>query len=64
METPDYIQRTKRLTVNQARSIIIRCHEILDRGGASDAAGAPCDDPKCNSHLVHRVHELVDGQVT
>ena len=61
MKTIDYARRVRLLTADQAKGIIIQCHELLDRVNATDAAHAPCDDPKCNSHLVHRVHELVEN---
>lgn len=33
-------------------------HAELTRLGIDEAAWKPCDDPTCNSHIVHRIKEL------
>lgn len=39
-------------------------HKLLDKVGIPGAAGAPCDYPKCISHMTHRVHTLIEREAT
>lgn len=50
------------LDLNNAKAIIVACHEIMDKAGVpEDASRFACDDPECISHLTHRLHEYVNG---
>lgn len=60
MTRDERMEKLKFLTLNQAKDIIASCHEILDRAGILGAERVECNDPACQSHLTHRIHELVD----
>lgn len=34
-------------------------HKLMDEHGVPAAAGVSCNDPKCQTHLYHRVHEIL-----
>lgn len=44
------------------KDIIRKCHAILDAAGVPPAAGAPCNDKECFSHLTHRTHQIVEDR--
>lgn len=39
--------------------LIFQAHKMLDEAQVPTATGAPCDDPKCQSKLIHRLHVLL-----
>jgi hypothetical protein len=41
--------------------LIAEAHKMLDAAKVPTATGAPCDDPKCQSKLLHRLHVLLAG---
>lgn len=44
---------------DQWKTNVETAHVAMDRARVPDAAGAACNDPECNSHLVHRVKWLL-----
>lgn len=48
------------LDLDQAKSIIVHAHALLDTVEIPDAARAPCENPDCMSNLIHRLHGLID----
>lgn len=44
------------------RETVLECHKVLDQFGIAPVEEGPCSlkDPECQSHLGHRVRELVD----
>jgi len=40
-------------------TIILECHQLLDSVGIPGAQGSTCDDPLCQSLLVHRIKHVL-----
>lgn len=59
MTRKERLEKLKLLDLIQAKDVIVKCHEILDRAGVGDATHSKCDDMDCEYHLTHRLNELV-----
>lgn len=42
------------------REIVEQAHKLLDQAGVPSAVGAECDDPDCQSLLIHRLKTLLN----